>query len=93
MFRSIEIQIDSAGTPRCASACAVSFIMISGPQTNAVVFAGSNRQSGRRVVTTPTSPYQSRPAASTVVWIRISRRVIQSRTSSAKTRSFGVLAP
>ena len=32
--------------------------MISGPQRKATVFFGSNRASGRRVVTTPTSPYQ-----------------------------------
>ena len=46
MFRSIETQMSSAGTPRATSAFAVNLIMISGPQRKAVVRAGSNRAAG-----------------------------------------------
>ena len=39
MFLSMDSpKFHSVGTPRWASAWAVNFIMISGPQTNAVVF-------------------------------------------------------
>ena len=62
MLRSMERKTSSGGTPRWTRSAAANRIMTSGPQTKAVVVAGSNVARGISVVITPTSPFHARVA-------------------------------
>jgi hypothetical protein len=58
MLRSIETKSRFKETPRCARACTVNFIMISGPTMKATVCDASKSVREIRVVTGPTDPCQ-----------------------------------
>jgi hypothetical protein len=64
----------SVGTPCASRASIVVRIMISGPQTNAVVRSGRSSARATSLATKPTGPGQSCPAVSTVTSTSIARR-------------------
>src|SRR5690242_17374685 len=66
MLRSSDTRTRSAGMPWATRAWAVNRIITSGPQTNAVLLAGSTRAPGSSEVTTPTWPAQPSSGRSTV---------------------------
>ncbi|OLE27743.1 MAG: hypothetical protein AUG44_09455 [Actinobacteria bacterium 13_1_20CM_3_71_11] len=92
MLRSNKTRTAAGGTPRSISACAAKRIITSGPQTNAVVAAGSPARRSKRVVTTPTRPVQPEFARSTVTRTSRSARR-QASYSLGYNRSSGVRAP
>ena len=92
MLRSSETRTATGRTPRSTSARAAKRIMTSGPQTNAVVAAGSVGRPSSAVVTTPTWPVQPAAARSTVTRTS-SPAARQAGYSVGYSRSAGVRAP
>ena len=66
MFRSIDTKMRPSGIPARASGRTENRIIASGPQMNANVDPGSRTASAISSVTTPTRPFQSDPARSTI---------------------------